>query len=224
MTRVVPCLFALTLLLVACSTGTVLIDEALFQDDSLITGEPCAAPCFRGITPGETAWTDALTLIEDDPEFDNIQKQGPEEGETTIQVSWQQGPDAPGCCQMVTEDGETIALIFLRTAPNHTVGELIDVHGAPDWLTGQEFSEDQAVISLVYQDVAMIIYVFVAGVEEGTLSATSELIGSLYLAPDSVDLLLQTTELHSWEGYGSYKYYMEGELEVTPSVTLTPTP
>ena len=37
----------------------------------------------------------------------------------------------------------------------------------------------------------MIIYVFVAGVEEGALSAASELIGSLYLAPDSVDLLLQ---------------------------------
>ena len=35
---------------------------------------------------------------------------------------------------------------------------------------------------------------------------------------------MQTTELHRWEGYGSYSDYMEGEWEVTPSVTLTPTP
>ncbi len=224
MRRLAPCLIALLLLLVACTPETVLRDENLLHDDSLITGEPCAAPCFRGITPGETSWTDALTIIEDDAEFANFEKQGPEEDGTVIQLSWQQGPDAPGCCQMVTEDGETVALVFLRTAPDHTLGQLIDAHGAPDWLTGQEYSEDQAVMSLIYQDAPMIIYVYVAGMEEGELNAGSELIGSLYLAPNSVDLLLQTTELHAWDGYGSYKFYMEGDLEITPSVTLTPTP
>ena len=224
MTRVSFCLVVLLLLLVACSPATVLRDDNLLRDDSLITGEPCAAPCFRGITPGETSWADALTIIEDDPEFENIQTQGPEEGGTVIQVSWQQGADSPVCCQMVTEDSETVALIFLRTAPLHSLADLIVAHGDPVWLTGQDFQDEQAVMSLVYPAVPMIVYAFVEGAEAGVLDAGSELVGTLYLAAESMELLLQTTELHQWEGYGSYRSYMEGEPEITPSVTLTPTP
>jgi len=224
MRRFAPCLFALALLLVACAPETVLLDDTLLRDDSLITGEPCAAPCFRGITPGETAWADALTLIEDDAEFHNIQQQGPAEDSPVIQIAWQQGSDAPQCCQMATEDGETVAYVFLRTAPTHTLGDLIEVHGPPAWLTGQELSEDQAVMTLVYPEVPMLNYVFVAGAAEGALSAGSELVASLYLAPPAMELVLQTGELHRWEGYDSYRAYMDGELELTPSVTLTPTP
>ncbi len=224
MTRVLPPLIATLLLLVACSPETVLRDENLLTDESLLTGEPCAPPCFRGISPGETAWADALTIIEDEADFDNIQVQGPAEGSSVIQVSWQQGADAPVCCQMVTEDGETVSLVFLRTAPTHALGDLFEVHGEPTWLTGQEITDTQAVVSLVYPDLSMIVYAFVAGAAEGEVSAGSEVVGALYMEAGSVDLLLQTTDLHRWEGYGSYSAYMAGEWEITPSVTLTPTP
>lgn len=224
MTRALPCLIASLLLLVACSPETLLRDENLLTDEGLLTGEPCGAPCYRGITPGETNWADALTIIEDEADFDNIQTQGPAEGSSVIQVSWQQGADAPVCCQMVTEDGQTVSLVFLRTAPTHSLGQLFEVHGEPTWLTGQEITEDQAVVSLVYPDLPMIVYAFVAGTAEGIVSAGSEVVGALYMEAGSVDLLVQTTELHRWEGFGSYSDYMEGEWEVTPSVTLTPTP
>ncbi|MCE2489638.1 MAG: hypothetical protein J4G17_06645 [Anaerolineae bacterium] len=204
MTRILPCLIAILLLLVACSPETLLRDESLLSDESLLTGEPCAAPCFRGITPGETSWVDALTIIEDEADFDNIQTQGPAEGSSVIQASWQQGADSPVCCQMVTEDGEIVSLVFLRTAPTHTLDDLFGIHGEPTWLTGQEISEDQAVVSLVYPDQPMIVYAFVAGTAEGQLAAGSEVVGALYMEAGSVDLLVQTTELHRWEGYGSY--------------------
>ena len=208
----------------ACAPATQLVDDNLLRDDGLLGGVPCAAPCFRGITPGVTSWADALTIIEDDAEFDNIQIQSGEEGSKVMQVTWQQGAEAPGCCQMVTEDGETVALVFLRTAPQHNMADLVEVHGEPAWLTGQEFEEDQAVVNLVYPDLPMIVYAFVAGAAEGALSASSPLVGVLYLEQDAMDLFLQTVELHGWEGYGSYGSYMDGEWEVTPSVTLTPTP
>ena len=70
----------------------------------------------------------------------------------------------------------------------------------------------------------MVIYAFVEGAETGELSESSEVIGALYFVEEDMDLLLQTTELHVWEGYQSYATYNEGEFEVTPSVTLTPTP
>src|SRR5690349_21843075 len=50
-----------------CATdigGTVVapLNEALL-DRGLISGEPCGAPCWQNITPGETAYDDALTIL-----------------------------------------------------------------------------------------------------------------------------------------------------------------
>lgn len=208
----------------ACAPAPVLRDDNLLRDDSLYTGEPCAAPCFYGITPGETTWNEALTIIEDNPEFTNIQRQGPAEDNPALQASWQQGSEASPCCEIVSQDGNLVTLVFLRTAPNHTLGDLIEVYETPPYLTAQEFTADQAIFSLVYPDVPMVVYAFVEGAETGELSAASEIIGVLYLLEDDMELLLQTTELHEWEGFQSFADYMGGDLEVTPSVTLTPTP
>lgn len=208
----------------ACVPAPVLRDETLLRDTSLITGQPCAAPCFRGITPGITRWTDAVTILEDDAEFRNIQTQTADDGSGRVQVAWQQGDGGSVCCQIMSEDGETVRLTFLRTAPAMTLGAVIEAHGEPTYVAGQDFTEDQAIISLVYPETPMVVYAFVAGPETGQLSASSEIIGALYFVQEDMDLLLKTTELHGWEGYQSYKAYVESELEVTPSVTLTPTP
>lgn len=209
------------LFLASCAPPPNLRDETLLNDRSLITGVPCAAPCFRGITPGVTSWQDAITIIEDDSSFKNLQTQTAENG-TSLQAAWQQG-DNQVCCQMASEDGKTVSLVFLRTAPSMTLGELIEAHGEPSYLVGSEFTSDQAIISLVYPEIPMVIYVFVAGAEEGVLSGSSEIIGALYFTPAEMDLLLKTTDLHTWDGYKSYQEYNEGEFEVTPSITLTPT-
>jgi hypothetical protein len=211
-------------LVAACAPAPVLRDDTLLRDTSLITGQPCEAPCFRGIIPGETSWRDALTIIEDDREFVNVQVQAAEDDSGRIQAAWQQGENGAVCCQILSEDGETVRLTFLRTAPVMTLGQVITAHGDPSYLIGQEFTEDQAIMSLVYPDVPMVVYAFVAGTETGQLTASSEIIGVLYFIPEDMDLLLQTTELHTWQGYQSYKAYMDSDLEVTPSVTLTPAP
>jgi hypothetical protein len=210
------------ILLTACAPPPNLRDDTLLNDRSLITGEPCAAPCFRGITPGETAWQDAITIIEDDSDFKNVQTQNAENSKS-IQAAWQQG-DNQVCCQMATEDGETVSLVFLRTAPNMKLSELIEAHGEPTYLVGSEFTSDQAIISLVYPDVPMVIYVFVEGAEKGELSESSEIIGVLYFTQAEMELLIKTTDLHAWDGYKSYQEYNASEFEVTPSITLTPTP
>jgi hypothetical protein len=214
----------LLLVIAACMPAPVLRDDTLLHDTSLISGEPCAAPCFRGITPGETSWRDAVTIIEDDPDFTNVQTQTADDGSKRVQIAWQEGEGGSVCCQIMSEDGETVRLAFLRTAPDMTLGEVIEAHGEPVYIAGQEFTEDQAIMSLVYPETPMVVYAFVAGPETGELTASSEIIGALYFVPEDMELLLSTTELHSWEGYQSYKAYVESELEVTPSVTLTPTP
>jgi hypothetical protein len=217
-------LLGLVLTVAACSPPAELRDDNLLRDTSLISGQPCAAPCFRGITPGQTAWQDALTILEDDRDFTNIQIQNAEDDSVRVQAAWQQGDGGGMCCQILSEDGETVRLTFLRTAPTMTLGEVIAIHGEPAYLAGQEFTEDQAIASLVYPETPMVIYAFVAGPAEGELRASSEIIGVLYFVEEDMNLLLQTTELHVWEGYQSFADYSESEFEVTPSVTLTPTP
>lgn len=218
---------ALAFFVAACAPPPELRDPNLLADTSLVSGEPCEAPCWRGITPGETAWRDALTVIEDAGDFETIQTQEAPEEENTeaIGAVWNV-KGGPQCCQMVAEDGETVDLVFLRTRPDITVGELVEAHGEPSYAVGTPVSEDQSIINLIYPDVPMIIFAFVAGPTEGEISETSEIIGSLYTTSDQMDVFMQTNNLHEWEGYAPYSTYQndEGsEFEITPSVTLTPT-
>jgi hypothetical protein len=184
----------------------------------------CAPPCWHGIVPGETNWRDAITMIEDSGVFANVQVEDvPDSG--VRQALWQEGAEGEPCCQMFSsEDGETVSVVFLRTAPLITMSQLVERWGEPEYLRGVEFTDDQAIMNLIYPEVPMVVYAFVAGPTEGQLSESSEIIGVLYMTQHDMDLLLQTNDLHAWEGYQGFSDYEEGEFEVTPSVTITPTP
>lgn len=206
----------------ACAPPPELRNAKLLRDTSLLSGEPCQAPCWRGITPGETAWNEALIILEDDAELTNVQTQDVQDSEAK-QASWQQVDGEP-CCQMLTQDGQTVSVLFLQVAPDMTLSGVIEQYGEPTYVVGNAFTDDQAIMNLIYPEVPMVLYAFVPGAETGSVSETSEIIGVLYLTASDMDLLTKTTNLHAWDGYGAYKAYDEGEFEVTPSVTLTPTP
>lgn len=210
-----------TLIVLSGCSAPALRDPNLLQDTSLITGEPCGAPCWRGITPGVTTWSDALTILEDDATLESINQQQDEETGARI-ADWQQRSGTAGCCQMYSADGEIVDLVFVRVAPTMTLSELFEVHGEPTYALSTEFSGDQAIINLIYPETPMVIYAFVAG-NQGALSETSEVIGILYLTQDDMELLVSTSNLHAWTGYAPYSEYSpEAEFEVTPSITVTP--
>jgi hypothetical protein len=218
-----PGMLALVLLVSACAPPPELRDPSLLRDESLISGQPCEAPCWRGITVGETTWRDALAIVEDDPELDapNVQT---DENSSAVVAEFKPTDGSP-CCQMYSETGELVDLLFLRVAPTMTLGEVIAAHGDPAYAVGSPFSDNQAIVNILYPDIPLVVYAFVAGEAQGRLSASSEIIGLLYLKPSDMELLLVTSELHAWEGYADYATYRpDGELEVTPSVTITPTP
>ena len=101
-------------------------------------------------------------------------------------------------------------------------GRIID-QGEPKYLVGSPYSDDQAVMNLIYPDKSLVVYAFVAGTT-GSLSESSEIVGVLYMTPPDMDLLIKTSSLHAWAGYKAYQDYDTSTFEVTPSVTLTPTP
>lgn len=207
----------------ACSAPPELRDDTLLHDDSLITNQPCAAPCWNNITPGETRWNDALTTLEDDTSIENVQTQ--QDDDSSAVVAEFQGVGGSACCQMFSETGDVVSLIFLRLAPDVTVGELIEAQGEPAYVIGSEYSEEQAIINLLYPDLQTVVYAFTAGVN-ADLTEDSEIVGVLYMQPHDMELLIQTSNLHAWDGFGPYQTYAvtNEEYEVTPEITLTPTP
>lgn len=217
-----PGLLALVFFFAACQPPPELRDPKLLQDRTLLTNEPCDAPCWRGITPGETEWGEALTILEDDTTLTDPQTQADEESGAVVAEFQQIDSDIP-CCQMFTELGDVVNIIFLRTAPDVTLGDLIESKGEPAYLIGSAFSDDQAIMNLIYPDIPMVIYAFVEGTS-GSLTEDSEIIGILFLTPDDMTTLFEqsTPGLQAWEGYDTYQYYDESELEITPSMTATP--
>jgi hypothetical protein len=214
----------LALLLVsACSPPPPLRDANLLRDDSLITDRPCAAPCWNGITPGETEWNDALTILEDSTELENVQTAADEES-SAVAAEFQ-GVGGIACCQMVSSGGDVVDAVFLRLAPDLTVDDVLDAKGLPAYAIADIFTDDQAIVNLIYPDINTVVYAFVAGAE-ASLSETSEIIGVLYVNDSDMQSIIETSSLHAWDGYAPYaEYSRENEdFEVTPSVTLTPTP
>ena len=222
--RLLPAiLLGLILLISACGPEPQIRSDTLLQDNSLITGEPCGPPCWRGIIPGETTWNDAIAIIEDDVTLDELQTRADDESDQIV-AAWAQA-DGDGCCQMITQDGDTVSFLVLQTTPDMPLSGIIDFYGDPTYLIGELLSDSQGVFHLFYPEIPMLIYTFVTG-EDGALSPESEVVGFGYMTDDLMQLVIDTADpgLHTWEGYRSYKYYVDGELEVTPSITVTPTP
>jgi hypothetical protein len=215
------CLAALALLLAACGPPPDLRDPLLIDDTSLVDGEPCGAPCWRGIIPGETPWNQALTIIEDDPTLEDPQVQEDTESEAIVAAFRRTG--GSDCCQLFSENGSLVNLIFIRIAPGLLLPDLIDTYGEPTYVLGSEFSEEQTIVNLVYPQVPMVVYAFVPGVN-GALDESSDILGYLYMTESDMELLVDTSSLYPWTGYGAYQTIISGEYAVTPQPTATATP
>jgi hypothetical protein len=223
----IPALLVMIFLIAACAPPINLRNEKFLRDEALLTTDgDCTAPCWRNITPGTTPWEDALAVLQKDTDFTEVKTQKAESG-PAIAATWQQKEGDP-CCQMVSEDGKNVSFILLQLAPKITVGKIIETRKEPKYVIGSPGSEDQAVIYLFYPDESLIVIAFVAGAKSGKLSASSEVVGAWYLAPDRMDLILKTNSLHAWKGYETFSTYAPdtpaSQFAITPSVTLTPTP
>jgi hypothetical protein len=197
----------------ASETKPSLLSDALLQDDSFISDELCAPPCWRGIIPGETTWLDAMDILRNDPNLTNLQFRA---DEATLQVgaAWAQR-DGDNCCQMFSEDGEIVSFIVAQTVPDVLFSEVIQKHGEPSYIIGDIVDDEQALASVYYPDVPMLIYLFAKG-QNGELNGSSPVVGFAYLTDALMRELLMTSNLHAWDGYKTFAEYMSSPFELTP--------
>ena len=207
-------LYALLLLaawaLAACAGEVNLLDDTKLQDTSLLSGEPCEAPCWNGITPGETSYTDAWLDLESDERFKITEESEPEGDKPGRVFTFAEGEN-PACCQVISRDGETITSFLLQLAPAMSFGAVFDKYGEPSYVAGQQVSEEQAYAVVVYPDTPMVIYSFVAGGAQGAVSVDNKIIGVMYMAEAEMRELLTCARLHLWKGFVSLGTYADAE-------------
>lgn len=192
-----------------------LLNENLLNDNSLVSSDPCSAPCWNGIIPGETTWEDALALLVEIEGFTEPQINEAQNGIAKL-ATWGEIEGEP-CCEMITSDGETVDFLRLLMAPGVTLGEVIDVHGEPNYLIGSEFTNDQALFTLFFMDLPAIVFAHSAGGVDSELTQDSEIVGVQYITTGDMNSVLADAQLNEWAGYQSYLAYQEAEL-IQPEV------
>lgn len=180
-----------------------LLDSSLLEDDSIITGEPCSAPCWQNITPGETSLADARTTIE---QLANTSIQDGQNGFAFALDS------AIVCCQISSQDATTVSTILVQVAPTSTLGALIEAQGDPAFVSGEPFTDEEHIITLFYPDLNALIYTVVAG-ENGQLSDDTPIFTLIYTSDQIMEQIVNNSPLDNWKGYLTYSDYMDGEFD-----------
>ncbi len=209
-----------TFVIAGCAPQIELLSEQYLQDTSLISGEPCGAPCWRNITPGETRWTEALTRVQDDATLADVQEQSNEDS-AEVAITFQNRDGVP-CCLLYSQDGQFVDQILLQVAPQMTVGQVIETYGEPTYVSGtddenaQGLSPEQASLAMYYPEQQTVVYAFVEGRENGVLSEQSPIFAVLHVRADDMDEVIAGSGLYVWEGYQAYSAYIDGSYDVTP--------
>ncbi|MEO1165129.1 MAG: hypothetical protein AAFV98_15185 [Chloroflexota bacterium] len=207
-------LMLLLLSITACTPALSLRDEAFLPDTSLTAGEPCEAPCWQDLIPGETVWGVAVATVEDSEDY----RQTDSEDNRRTPEDWIEFAyrDGPTCCRIYSADGETLSAILILVAPQMTLGEVVTRYGEPTYMTAQAQTSDQAQIALVYPDLATVVYAFAPNITTAEVTAESEIIGHVYMAPSEMETLLASENLYTWDGYGALSTVIDGEFDLTP--------
>lgn len=190
-----------------------LLNDNFLNTDSLVTGEPCDAPCWENITPGETTMADASTIIAELEPFTVLQQ----DADTVVFTT----SENDICCQIISENNsgspdDVVGAVFLQLAPNNTLGELIEAHGEPTFVTGEPYSDSEAIMTLFYTDINTIVNVIVEG-ENGQLSEDTPIFTAIYASSPLIESAVNNSQLDNWKGFLTYSEYMDGEFDNSPS-------
>jgi len=193
-----------------------LLNDQLLQDTSLVEGNPCEAPCWQGITPGETTWDDAITIIEG---LSSVEEVRMAEGgrEDAGRLATFMPADGTTCCEVYSEDGETVSRLLLRVAPEMTLGQLVEQYGEPTYVYADPYANEEAVGTLIYTEIPMVIAFHLDGVETGVVDEESQVIGVFLSLPDAVDSVVSVSRLYEWDGFQQYAAYAENPPDLIPT-------
>ncbi|MBX3064994.1 MAG: hypothetical protein KF726_18580 [Anaerolineae bacterium] len=222
--RLVPAaaILIVGLLLASCSPPPPLISQNYLKDTSLISGQPCDAPCYQNITVGKDTFVDAVNKIKANTMFKDVQTKDATSDQPAVAV-WSTVDSGEQCCQMIARTDGVVESITLRLAPQSTVGQVIDKFGEPPYTFSASYTDTESVIQLLYPTHGLLILV-VPGDANSSLEAGDPVVAAIYLDPERYDQLVKEATLQGWAGYVSFTQYLTLTPIVTPIASATPSP
>lgn len=185
----------------------VLIQQSLLEGLVEIDVE-CEAPCWNGITPGQTTWEEGLEYIENQRYFTNVETSESSEGSAKM-IQWQViGSQLNASNSIYSDDGEVVAQINLIELSPYNLGQLIEAQGEPTFAVGNATQNSQVILNLFYPEKLMGVIIFVDGTEASDLSETSQVIGAYFFSEDSFTEVTEAAPLVEWEGYEALENYL----------------
>jgi hypothetical protein len=210
-------LLALALIVSACGPLPPLKSEKYLNDNSFVTGNPCAPPCFHNIVLGQTTFTDALSKVKADPAFANVQNQ-----DKPPSAAWS-AVNGDACCQMSADpDTGIVNAVLIKTTPKTPIKDVIAKYGQPDYVTWVDYSPpEQVALGLVFKTAGLVTWVSPTDAN-ASLQETDPIVVVLFLDPKDFNKLLDTATLQAWNGFRPYPEYKAATPVITPRITLTP--
>ncbi|GEM_PF-378136 len=189
-----------------------LLSDTFLTTDSLLLDEPCSIPCWENITPGETTMAEAIEIIQGLEQFTILQ-----ENLNNIVFTVD---ETDICCRVISQDNSgspdgVVGAIFLQLAPNNTLGQFIEVHGNPVFVSGEPYSDSEAIITLFYPEIQTIINIVVEG-ENGQISEDSPIFSAVYASSLLIESAISNSPLDNWKGFLTYSEYIDGEFDYNP--------
>ncbi len=190
--------------------------DRYLNDNSFLSQVPCGPPCFRGITPGQTTFADALRVIQTDPQFSTIRSQ-----EHPPIAAWSVAGGEP-CCQLSADENTgLIYSVLIKVTPRVAIKDVISKYGSPDFVTTVDYSSQEVAIGLIFPKVGMATWVAL-GNAQSVLREDSPVVVVHYFDPKSFDTIYNSATYWAWNGYLPYQVYKNATPIVTPRFTITP--
>lgn len=185
----------------------VYVPQSLLAD--LVDAEAaCQAPCWRGVTPGETTWQEGLDLIQNTPIFVDVQSGRDPNSEAAV-IQWRTiDSQLDAANRMFTEDGQTVAQISLIELSPYTIGQVIAAQGEPSLVQASLSGSTHAILNLFYPEKSLVVTIYIVLTADTDLTEDSQVVGAYYLLPQTMEALLRDTPLVEWNGYDSFADYL----------------
>ncbi|HYF64117.1 MAG TPA: hypothetical protein VD886_14945 [Herpetosiphonaceae bacterium] len=178
-------------------------------------GVPCRAPCWEGITPGQTTWAEALELLRasqliDQARFPSAQSED--------EVDWNWVGERYG--GLLRTSSGTVSMILVDLPEDVLLRDVIAAYGEPSHVAAAAFRGDHGdgpfyIFSLAWEPAGFAL-------EAGSLYTEKPILGpdlpfhKLYFST-SPDIILpgvsKNQRLLPWEGFKEFDAYCRGEAD-----------
>jgi hypothetical protein len=200
-------------------------------DRSLLTGEPCPAPCWHGVVPGESDEEEVRCALEDNPFVaqQSISRRVEEYDQLAVEYVVFYWRSTSGGENWIHLSDGVVVDVSLDVDYELTLGEIVKEFGAPEYLYGfiegvERFNylvwfgypEQGLSFCSVTRNITVSDYLIPDRAGVGILPENLEVTEALYFAPTSLQRFLEEVgarpremvdylldNAHEWQGFGT---------------------